>query len=309
MELHQLEILRELGSLGSLTAVADTLRVTPSAVSQQLAALQREFQVPLTRREGRTLALTDAGRALAHAGADVIDAMAAARGAVAAFERSESGRVRLCGFHSAAQALFGPLIAELRDRDAGPDLRLSDEDVAQDDFPALTAHYDLVLAHRLKHSAPWPSTGVEVIPLLQEPLDIALPVDHPLTAHAELSPLHLAREPWVASRAGYSPDDLLGAIAALADTPLNVVHRVNDYASAASIIAAGAAIGLVPRYTVGSAHDGLVLRPLIGLNATRNVDLLTRPENLHRRSVQTVVAALRATIAQLVQLGDERQAR
>src|SRR6218665_3146620 len=159
MELHQLEILRELGALGSLTAVADTLRVTPSAVSQQLSTLQREFDLPLTRRDGRTLALTEAGRALAHAGADVLEAMAAARGAVEAFERTGSGPVTLCGFHSAAQALFGSLIAELRTHDSGPELRLSDEDVAQDEFPALTAHYDLVIAHRLKHSAPWPEAG------------------------------------------------------------------------------------------------------------------------------------------------------
>ncbi|MGB3374361.1 MAG: LysR family transcriptional regulator, partial [Microbacterium sp.] len=54
MELHQLQILRELGALGSVTAVADALRVTPSAISQQLAALQRGFRTPLTRKQGRT---------------------------------------------------------------------------------------------------------------------------------------------------------------------------------------------------------------------------------------------------------------
>lgn len=309
MELHQLEILRELGALGSLTAVAETLHVTPSAVSQQLSALQREFRTPLTRREGRTLALTEAGRALARAGADVFDALAAARGAVEAFEHSSSSTVSVCGFHSAAQALFGPLISELRSEASGPELRLSDEDVAQEEFPALTAHYDLVLAHRLKHSAPWPSAGLQVIPLVQEPLDIALPVRHRLTPCTELAPADVAGEPWVTSRSGYSPDDLLDAIAAAADRPIEVVHRVNDYASAAAIVAAGDTIGLVPRYTVGSVSNGIVLRPLTGINATRNIDLLTRPENLHRRSVQSVVAAVRAAIAGLIQLSDERHAR
>lgn len=307
MELHQLEVLRELGTLGSVTAVAETLHVTPSAVSQQLSALQREFRAPLTRRAGRTLVLTDAGRALARAGADVIEAMAAARGAVEAFEDAPTGTVRLSGFHSASQAIFGLLLDELRGRAAAPELRLSDEDVAQEEFPHLTAHYDLVLAHRLEHSAPWPDSGIHVLPLAQEPLDVALPVGHPLARHDRLSPHDVVREPWVTSRTGFSPDDLLGAIAAVADHPVDVVHRINDYGSVAAVVAAGDAIGMVPRYTVGSAHSGLVLRPLTGINATRAIDLLTRPETLHRRSVQTVVMALRTAMARLVRAAEDRR--
>ena len=301
MELRQLEILRELGALGSVTAVAESLRVTPSAVSQQLSALQREFRAPLTQRRGRTLALTNAGLALTRAGVDVIDAMAAAKHAVEVFEESPTGTVTLSGFHSAAQALFGPLITELREHGATPTLSLADEDVAQGVFPTLTAHYDLVLAHRLAHSAPWPSDGLRIIPLVQEPLDVALPLGHPLATHTALSPEDVVDERWVTSREGFSPDDLIRAISAMTDRSINIVHRVNDYGSVASVIAAGDAIGMVPRYTVGSTHSGLVLRPLAGITATRNIDLLTRPENLHRRSVQTVIVGLRAAMARLVE--------
>lgn len=307
MEIYQLEILRELGTLGSVTAVAESLRVTPSAVSQQITALQREFRAPLTRREGRTLVLTEAGHALARAGTGVIEALAAAAGAVEAFEQEPAGIVRVCGFHSASQAIFGALLAELRGAASPPALRLADEDVSQDDFPLLTANYDLVLAHRLEHSPPWPASGLRVIRLAQEPLDIALPAEHPLAERSSLTPADVAGEPWVTSRAGYSPDDLLGAIAAVADRPVNVVHRINDYGSVASIVATGDAIGMVPRYTVGSALQGLVLRPLSGVNATRTIDLLTRPETLHRRSVQTTVQALRTAMARLVRAGEARR--
>lgn len=307
MEIYQLEILRELGTLGSVTAVAESLRVTPSAVSQQITALQREFRATLTRREGRTLVLTEAGHALARAGTGVIEALAAAAGAVEAFEQEPAGIVRVCGFHSASQAIFGALLAELRGAASPPALRLADEDVSQDDFPLLTANYDLVLAHRLEHSPPWPASGLRVIRLAQEPLDIALPAEHPLAERSSLTPADVAGEPWVTSRAGYSPDDLLGAIAAVADRPVNVVHRINDYGSVASIVATGDAIGMVPRYTVGSALQGLVLRPLSGVNATRTIDLLTRPETLHRRSVQTTVQALRTAMARLVRAGEARR--
>lgn len=306
MELRQLEILRELGALGSVTAVAASLRVTPSAVSQQLSALQREFRAPLTRRRGRTLALTNAGLALTRAGADVIEAMAAATHAVEEFEQSPAGTVSLCGFHSAAQALFGPLISELSAQDAAPHVSLSDEDVAQDTFPTLAAQYDLVLAHRLAHSDPWPTDGLRVIPLVQEPLDVALPVGHRLASNSRLTPQDVAGERWVTSRAGFSPDDLVRAIAAVTDRSIDVVHRVNDYGSVASVIAAGDAIGMVPRYTLGSSHSGFVLRPLTGITATRRIDLLTRPENLHRRSVQTVITGLHAAMAHLVDASARR---
>ena len=92
MEIHQLEILRELGALGSVKAVADTLMVTPSAVSQQLALLQRTVEVPLTRKEGRNLVLTEAGQVLADAGAAVVSAMADAKGALGSYHGSPAVR-------------------------------------------------------------------------------------------------------------------------------------------------------------------------------------------------------------------------
>lgn len=306
MELHHLQILRELGTHKSVTAVADSMRVTPSAVSQQLSALQREFRAPLTRRNGRTLVLTKAGQALAEAGASVIESMAAARYAVEEFGRSPAGEVSLCGFHSAAQAMFGLVIGELSRADDRPQLSLSDEDVSQHEFAALTAHYDLVLAHRLQHSTPWPVTSLRVIPLAQEPLDIALSAQHPLASRAALSPSDVAGERWVSSRVGYSPSDLVEAIAAVANRPVDVTHRVNDYGTVAAIASTGDSIGMVPRYTVNTALHGLVLRPLVGINATRSIDLLTRPENMHRRSVKHVITALRAAMSSLVAAADAR---
>lgn len=300
MEIHQLTILRELGALGSVTAVAEALHVSPSAVSQHLAALQRQFATPLTRREGRVLTLTDAGEVLARAGAGVIDAMAAAQSAVEEFEHRAGGAVTLSSFHSAGQALFGPLLRALGDGPGVPDLRLADEDVAQSDFPALTAQYDLVLAHRMEHSPPWPGADLHVVHLAREPLDVALPATHALARKRTLRPRDVIGERWVTSRVGYSPDDVLTAVAALASRPAEVVHRVNDYGAVAALVAAGSGIGLLPRYTASHPYDDVVLRPLHGLSTSRTIDVLARPETLRRRSVQTVVRALRLVMERLV---------
>lgn len=204
MEIHQLEMLRELGALGSVKAVAETLLVTPSAVSQQLAALQRSVEVPLTRKEGRNLVLTEAGQVLADAGAAVVSAMADARTAIGAYHGSPVAPVTLSGFHSAGQALFAPL-ARLLAQPGQPRIQLSDEDVAQQDFPALTARYDLVLAHRMDHSPRWPVERVAVVPLAHEPLDVALPAGHRLAGQRAVTADDVVGEPWVTSHTGYSP--------------------------------------------------------------------------------------------------------
>ncbi|MFJ6547608.1 LysR family transcriptional regulator [Microbacterium sp. NPDC091676] len=300
MELHQLQILRELGALGSLTAVADALRVTPSAVSQQLAALQRSFPAPLTRRQGRTLVLTSAGEVLAAAGAEAIDAVAAARHALDDFEGAATGEVSVSGFHSVGQALFGPLVRELSGKEHAPTVRLTDEDVAQSEFPGLTARYDLVLAHRMEHSAPWPTEGVRAVGLVREPLDVAVAAAHPLAGRRTLSPAEVADERWVTSRVGYSPDDVLRAVAAVACRPVEVRHRINDYGAVAAVVAAGGVLGMLPRFTSRSVDDRDIVRiPLRGVSTHRMIDVLARPENLRRRSARVVVDALREVMTRL----------
>lgn len=300
MELHQLQILRELGALGSVTAVAEAMRVTPSAVSQQLAALQRGFRTPLTRKQGRTLALTAAGEVLAAAGAEAIDAVAAARNALDDFEHDVTGAVAISGFHSVGQALFGLLLRELTDSGPAPAVHLTDEDVAQSEFPALTARYDLVLAHRMAHSAPWPANGIRSLTLVREPLDVAVAATHPLASRRSLSPADVAGERWVTSRIGYSPDDVLRAVAAVANRPVQVQHRINDYGAVAAVVATGDAIGMLPRYTSRSVDDRDIVRlPLHGVNTLRSIDVLARPENLRRSSVRRVIEALQRAMARL----------
>lgn len=299
MEIHQLQILRELGDLGSVKAVAESLYVTPSAVSQQLSLLQRSVDVPLTRKDGRNLVLTEAGRVLATAGAAVVGAMAEARAAVGAYADLPRGTVTVAGFHSVGQALFAPLLARLAALQA-PQVRFFDEDVSQQEFPGLTARYDLVLAHRMDHTPPWPADRVAVLPLAHEPLDAAVPAEHRLAGRSTLRPADLAGEKWVVSRDGYSPADVLWAISAVSGRPPEIVHRINDYSTVASLVAGGNVVGLLPRYTSAPPRSaGIVLIPLEGISPRRRIDLLARPEHLKRRSVRLVCEVIAELFAEL----------
>jgi DNA-binding transcriptional LysR family regulator len=300
MELGQLRALRELGDRGSIAAVAAALHVTPSSVSQQISALQRRSSTPLTFRDGRRTALTDAGRALALAAIDVEIALERAEQAVARFQGDVSGTVSVAAFHSAGLAVFGPLIAGLDDPDQ-PTVRLSDFDVAQEDFPPLTSDHDLVLAHRLVGSPPWP-TSVRVEPLLFEPLDIAVRRDHPLAVKASIEPADLRDEQWVAVHEGFPLEQAITVIAGVGGSEARILHRINEFLVAATIVSASGCIALMPRYTTDlHDHPELVLRPLAHPGLGRHIDCLARPETLERATVATVLSQIRRISTGLTQ--------
>jgi DNA-binding transcriptional LysR family regulator len=291
MDERQLRVLREVGELGSVTAAAEALLVTPSAISQQLRLLQRSMPVPLTERVGRRVVLTAAGRALAGAAAEVETALARARQTVDDFVDQPDGVVSVAAFHSAAAAFFPRLLSSA----GGPKVSLHDEDVAQHEFPPLTREYDLVLAHRLDHGAAWPRT-VAVTPLLHEPLDVAVPADHPLAAKQSLSPRDVAGEPWITVHDGFPLMATIEAIGAAAGRRLDLVHRVNEFTVVGELVAAGAGLALFPRWTA-QRHPAVALRPLRNVQTRRHIDALHRPEHSARRAVRTVLATLEAASA------------
>lgn len=292
MDLHQLQLLRELGERGSLAAVARASHVSASAVSQQLSALQRRAEVPLTERRGRNLVLTEAGEALARAAVDISIAMSTAEQAVAGYLQNPRGTVRISAFNSAGLTFFGPLLHALS-AEGSPRLICHDRDVGQESFPALAADFDLVIAHRLEHTSPWPES-ISVLPLLREPLDVAMSDSHRLAGAPSVSVSDLADEDWVSVQDGFPLMPALEAIAVHARQPLNITHRINEFFIAAAIVAAGSAIALMPRHTASPRQgSGVVLKPIHDLPLARHVDILCRPEALHRTAVRQVVDALR----------------
>ncbi|MFT2753245.1 LysR family transcriptional regulator [Clavibacter sp. Sh2088] len=311
MDPARLRLLRELGDRGSVAAVAVAMHVSASAVSQQLAALQAGVAVPLTVKRGRRLVLTEAGEALAAASTRVDEALAAARDAVGSFLAHDARAVRVSAFHSAGLALFGPLLEELRELrelDGGVGVALADADVAQGDFAGLTADHDLVVAHRLPHDAPWPTARLVVVPLLVEPLDVALHAGHPLASSAGITPEELRDERWISTHAGFPLAGVLDHLGALIGQAPRIVHRVNEFSVAARIVRAGDAIAVMPRTTGAPlAVDGMVLRPVVGPLLVRHVDVLARPDALAQAPVRVVLAALRR-VADAAAVAAERAA-
>lgn len=293
MEIAQLRALREVRDRGSIAAVAAAMHVTPSSISQQLAALQRAAGVQLTRLEGRRTVLTEAGLALAAAAVEVESALARAEAVVAPRNRRPAP-VRVSGFQSAAITLFPALL------EGGVSAEFAEADVATEDFPALTLTHDLVIAHRMAGSPPWPTT-VTAIELMVEPLDLAFRHGHRLDGRNAVTPTDLAEESWIGVHEGFPLDQAIRRLAGASGRDPHIAHRINDFEIAAALLRASDHVALLPRWLGQSAHAaGVRLLPIQGdFGLARRIDVLARPEALHRPGVADVVEHLRGAAASM----------
>src|SRR5688500_790124 len=179
LDLRRLRLLRELNERGTIAAVADALQFTPSAVSQQLAMLEREAGVRLLERAGRGVRLTDPALVLvAHAEA-LLERAALAEADLAAAAGTVTGRCRIAGFQSVALHLAMPAMEALR-RDA-PRLRCElIEAEPEQALPALAlGDLDLVLGDEWQHQPVRLPDGLQREELFQDRVHVVLPAEHP----------------------------------------------------------------------------------------------------------------------------------
>jgi DNA-binding transcriptional LysR family regulator len=299
MDVQRLELLRELAERHSVTAVARATHRTPSAVSQQLKVLEREAGLPLTERSGRGLVLTDAGRALARSATDVAVALERAAAVWDAFRNRATGEVSLVTFPTAGQMLLPGALQDLAEVE-GLVVHCTDMDPELSDFPALTSDFDIVLAHSMRGQVPWGGRGLTVVPLMTEPLDVGLPADHRLAARASVGPADVVGETWIGVPEGYPFERIVHEIEQQGGGRVTVSQRFADLRLVEAFIMAGLGIALVPRYTSGGSQPGrLVLKPLRGVDAERQIVALMRPDRAERLAVRTVIDVLRSRAARV----------
>jgi DNA-binding transcriptional LysR family regulator len=292
MDVRKLEVLRELSERGTVGAVADAMKVTPSAVSQQLKALERQAGYTLLEASGRGVALTEAGRALARTATEIITAVERAEGRWREFMEQPAGRVTLRTFPTGGEMLLPGLLTRMAER---PDVELvcTDENGTVD-FADLTPDHDVVVADSPTTRDSWHDRKLQVVPLMSEPLDVALPEDHPLARKDSLSAKDVAGETWIGVPHDYPFDSVLEQVVAVTGEPVRVAQRIADNGIVESLVAAGHGIAILPRFTTREHGNGLVTRPLVGIRAKREITALLRPDRYERPSVRAVVDALRA---------------
>jgi DNA-binding transcriptional LysR family regulator len=297
LDLRRLRLLRELDERGTIAAVADALRYTPSAVSQQLAMLEREAGVTLLERAGRGVRLTDAALVLVgHAGA-LLERAALAEADLAAAAGTVAGRGRIAGFQSVALRLALPAMEALA-RDA-PRLRCElVEAEPEQALPALAlGDVDLVIGDEWQH-LPWRlPAGLQRHELLDDPVHLVLPARHPVARrHKTAVPLaELADAVWTTGHTGMAWEEMTQRTCReLGGFDPDIRHRTADATVSLALVARGMAVTLLPDLVLPGRHPGVVVRAIAERPASRAIVAVTRAADAARPSTQALLGAIRA---------------
>ncbi|MGY1755095.1 LysR family transcriptional regulator [Blastococcus sp. SYSU D01042] len=293
LDLRRLRLLRELRTRGTLGAVADALGYSPSAVSQQVAVLERETGARLIEKAGRGVRLTDAGQVLAEHAAVLLAAAEAARADLAALSGEVRGTVRVGGLQSATRRVLVPAVARLL-ADA-PALRVEVSELELEQaLPELRlGRLDLVVSDEYDgHPRPRPP-GLRFSPLLEEPLRLVLPAGHPCAGEGGAVPLAALRsEVWTCSATGTGHHAaLVGICRSLGGYDPDLRHRSNDADVQLELVRVARAVALMPALTLPAADPALAVRDVAEGTVRRRLMVATR-EGSPGPALRTVVTAV-----------------
>jgi DNA-binding transcriptional LysR family regulator len=302
LELRRLRLLRELSERGTIAAVAEALQFTPSAVSQQLAMLEREAGVQLLERAGRGVRLTDAALVLVEHADALLARAAEAEADLAAAAGTIAGRGRIAGFQSVMLRLAIPAMAKLA-REA-PRLRCElVEAEPEEALPALAlGHIDLVVGDEWQHHPRGLLPGLERHDLLSDAVQLVLPARHPAARrHPDAVPLaELAGEPWVTGHAGMGWDDMVQRTCReLGGFDPDIRHRANDATIGLALVASGLAVMLLPALPMTGREKGIAVRPVADTPITRAIFAVTRAVDAARPSTRALLGAIRHEVTAL----------
>ncbi len=247
IDMRRLRVLHAVSAYGSVTAAAAALGYSAPAVSQQLAALEREVGMRLTERAGRGLELTPAAMILVGHTDALLARLEAAESDLAALRDQVAGRVTLTAFPSAAASFVSAAWAALAG--SAPQVRLElTEMEPEESLPAvLRGEADVAVAHEYD-LLPRPLDPLfERRELLSDPVMLAVPAAHPLAGGGGAVPLSaLAGLPFLAPRDTTSCAEMIQRACARAGFVPRVVARATDFGVLLSLVEAGAGVTLVP---------------------------------------------------------------
>jgi DNA-binding transcriptional LysR family regulator len=261
---RRLGVLATIARTGGVLAAASALHVTPSAVSQQLARLEREVGVALVVRSSRGVELTEVGVALAERGARIEAELAEAVADVAGLTRQVGGSVTVVGFPTAIAAIVAPAAGLLRTDHPAVSLRVLDvaEDAGLARLRAGSA--DLVVLERDAADLRPAPRGLRDVPLLDDPYVVVVPAGRSLprarrgggrTPAADLLAL-----PWVSGPAGSATRSVLDRWARSAGHRPEIGHEALEFPAVLALVAADLGAALIPRLALPADGDPLARR-------------------------------------------------
>lgn len=278
-DLHRLRLLRELRDRGTLTAVAEALAYSPSAISQQLAVLAKEAGQSLVEPAGRGVRLTVAGEVLAEHADRLLVESEAARDDLAALAGEVRGVVRIGGIQSAIRHLITPAVSALVTQLPGVRVEVSEVELEQALPDLRLGALDLIVSDEyLNHPRPRPS-DLTLRVLHREHLRLVLPADHPeARGRRRSAPMaRLASDVWVASDGGTGHHEVVVASCrSLGGFEPDLRHRSNDAQVQLGFVRALGAIALLPELQLPLDDPALAVRVIAEGEVRRQLFTLVR---------------------------------
>lgn len=282
LDVRKLRLLRELAHRHTIAAVAEALAYTPSAVSQQLAALEREAGVPLLERTGRRVVLTPAARTLVDHTETILAVLEQAGADLAGSRATLTGTLRIGAFPTAVRTILSPALVSLSRDHPGLELTVTELDPATVPAALRASSLDVALVQEYDYVPAEPDSALDTEPLLEETIYLAALTGAPLNARRD--------ESWIAGTPGTLCHTMtVRACQAAGFTP-RIRHHADDFGTVLALVAAGQGVAFVPEL-------GLAPVPAVALTplpTRRRTHLAYRRGTAAHPAVAAARAALRA---------------
>ena len=262
LDVRRMKVLREVAACGSFSGAAESLSFTQSAISQHVAALEREAGATLVERGSRGVRLTDAGRALvAHADA-ILARIDAAEDELAAIAGLRGGRLRLACFQSAGATLVPRAVAAFHERHPAVELGMVEAEPDEASELLKCGDIDLALVYDVEAIPHMLDQELELTFLLDDAYEAILPRGHRLADKEKLKLADLADEPWISSSDANGCRRIIMRSCQDAGFDPRVAFEADETQAAQALVAAGVGITLLPRLALTTVHPAVVARTL-----------------------------------------------
>ncbi|NRQ31432.1 LysR family transcriptional regulator [Nonomuraea sp. NN258] len=291
LDLNRLKALHAVHVYGSVGAAADALMVTPSAVSQQIAKLERETGARLVERNGRGVRLTDAAGLLADHAERILALVETAEADFEALRGQVVGRLNIGAFATATRGLMPHAMVSLRRRHPDLYIQLNEREPERVVREVARGELDLGVIQDWMNRPMAIPDGLSRATLLDDVADVVLPADHPLAGREEVELAALHGERWISSTPGTVCHDWLVFTLRSAQLEPEISCMADEYPTQLALVAAGLGCAIVPRLGRDCVPDGVSivqLRPV----QTRRIYAVWRTDAARRPAIRATVEAI-----------------
>lgn len=293
MDLGRLRALHAVAMYGSVGSAADALGYTPSAISQQLAKLERETRTILVERRGRGIVLTDAAQQLAATASKVLQLVEDAELALEEQRGQAIGSLLIAAFPTAARGLLPAVLPRLIDDNPALDVRVTEIDPFEAVAAVARGEIHIAVVHDWHNTPLALPDELSRVKLGTDPADILVPASHRLAGKEFVRADDLVGERWICQPAGTICHDWLIRTMRKAGVEPDVTYSVAEYQTQLAMLARGIGIGLLPRLGRGPLPEGVVAVPLQPA-PSRRLFAVWRTATARRPAIAVTLAALKA---------------